>query len=96
MTSNGLYIFYSIYLSDFIGQWQLNIMNWLDSLRRVRGNKEGDGEFETLKSLHGKFKIVEIESHRCYGSWSENCKSVMEVEVKTAKNIKRLIEKEWK
>ena len=50
-------------------------------MRRVRGNKGGDGEFEALKSLHGKFKIVEIESHRCYGSWSENYKSIMEVEV---------------
>ena len=68
MTSNGLYIFYSIYLSDFIGQWQLNIMNWLDSTRRVRGNKEGDGEFETLKSLRGKFKTIEIESYRCCNS----------------------------
>ena len=55
----------------------------MDSMRRVRGNKGGDGEFEALKSLHGKFKIVEIERYRCYGSWSENCK-----------NVKRLIEKE--
>ena len=57
-------------------------------MRRVRGNKGGDGEVEALKSLHGKFKIVETKSHRCYGSWSENCKSVMEVEVKTAKTLK--------
>ena len=63
-------------------------MNWLDSMRRVRGNKEGDGEFEALKSLHRKFKIVEIESHRCYESLSENCKGFMEVEVKIAKTLK--------
>ena len=50
-------------------------------MRRVRGNKGGDGEFEALKSLHGKFKIVEIERYRCYGSLSENCK-----------NVKRLME----
>jgi len=51
-------------------------------MRRGRGKKGGDGDFEALKSLHGKFKTMEIESHRCYGSWSENCESV-----------KRLIEK---
>ena len=43
-------------------------MNWLDSMRRVRGNKGGDGEFETLKSLRGKFKTIEIESYRCCNS----------------------------
>ena len=57
-------------------------------MRRGRGNIWGDEEFEALKSVHGKFKIVEIESHQCYGSWSDNCKSVMEVEVKTTKTLK--------
>ena len=54
-------------------------------MRRGRGNIWGDEDFNALKSVHGKFKIEEIESHQCYGSWNENCK-----------NVKRLIEKEWK
>ena len=43
-------------------------MNWLDSMRRGRDKKGGDGEFEALKNLHRKLKTMEIESLRYYES----------------------------
>ena len=43
-------------------------MKWLDSMRRGRGKKWGDGESQTLKKLYGIFKTVEKGSHGCYGS----------------------------
>ena len=54
-------------------------------MRRGRGKKGGEREFEALKSLHGKLKTMEKGSQGCYGSRSENFRI-----------IKRLIEKEWK
>lgn len=53
-------------------------MNCLDSMRRGRGKKGGDGKFEALRSLHGKLKIVEIKSHRCYGNEEEKKKLSLE------------------
>ena len=52
-------------------------MNWLNSMRRGRDKKGGDGEFEALKSLHGKLKIMEI---RVLG--------IMKAEVKIVKALK--------
>ena len=34
-------------------------MNWLDSMRRERGKKVGEGESEALKSLQEKLKKME-------------------------------------
>ena len=84
--SKSLHIYYSILsLWFYKGKSNWIDMNPLDSITRGRGKKWGDRELEALKSLHRKLKEVEIESNKCYGSWSEHYESA-----------KKLTEKEWK
>ena len=55
-------------------------MNWLDSMKRGREKRRGDGEFKTLKSLHGKLKGMEREGVRGV--------MVAEVEIVESLNLK--------
>ena len=86
--SKSLHINYSILsLWFYKGKSNWIDMNSLDSITRGRGKKWGDREFEALKSLHRKLKEVEIESNKCYGSWSEHCESVKKLIEKNGNKI---------
>ena len=91
--SKDLYIFYLILSFWFYrGNDKWTCMNWLDLMSRGRG-KKWDGKFEDLKSLHGKLKIIEIESYKCYGSRSENRERAFFLfeEIKMGNKIKFII-----